>query len=88
MYGSVDENQILASFGLNATDEINEMLMGYIEETRMQPGQRTLGNSITIIRREYGAMVEIGRMGKLQEIPNCKRKPEMSIRSFWPNSFV
>ena len=83
MYNSVGENRILPSFGMDAHEEIKEMPMCYLEETRDDPSQRALGMFIVKIRREYGAMVEIDRMGKLQDILNFKRKPEWIIRVFW-----
>ena len=57
--------------------------MDYFEETKMMPLTRSLDKFSGRVKIEYGAIQEVGGMGRLTEILSFRRKNHMNIRSFW-----
>ena len=57
--------------------------MDFLEETDGQFAMRSLELFIENVLREYGAIHEVLRMDKLQEIIAFKRKQEWDVRRYW-----
>ena len=73
LYSTIDELQILSALGLNASEDLKEILMNYFEDTKDTVRNRSLESFLLCVRKEFGAIQEIERMGRLNDLMAFKR---------------
>ena len=83
LYHHLDDDQMLASLGLNNTEEIKSLMMDFLDETKLRKDQRSVEHFLAKVIAEYGSVSDIVRMERLQQFMTFVRKKDWDIRKFW-----
>ena len=85
MYQMIHGDQIIAAAGLQGGPELIEIVMDFAEKNRSRSEIPTFLNLLHRVDREYGAITEVQRMGRLQSLMQFKRASSWDIRRFRRN---
>ena len=83
LYRHIDDDQILACIGLDGTEETKDILIDFTEGYRGNPVGGTFCGFMEKIQAEFGAISDILKTEKLQQITSFRKKPDWDIRKFW-----
>ena len=83
LYYHLDDDQMLASLGLNNTDDIKSLMMDFLDETKLCREKRSVEHFLARVTTEFGAERDVVRMERLQNFMNFRRKSDWDIRTFW-----
>ena len=73
MYQVIPDDQIVAAAGLQGNSELKEIVVDFTEENRALSAEPAFSNLLLRIGREYGALAEAHRMGRLQSLMQFRR---------------
>ena len=83
LYRHIDDDQMLATMGLNNSEEIKTHMVDFIEETKTRMGNRSVEHFLAEVTAEYGAVTDVVRMERLQQFMNFRRNADWDVRKFW-----
>ena len=82
LYRSLPDEQLLAAIGLSGNTDFRDLLMDYYESCNGNYANASFSDFMDKEKQEYGALAEVNKMEKLQEIMAFKSKNEWDIRQY------
>ena len=82
LYSTIEDVHVLSTMGLHMAEEINELLMDFMEDAKDCPGRRRFNGFLEKIREEFGDVNDVEKMNRMQELLSFTRRPEWATREF------
>ena len=69
--------------GIRGDSILKDMLMGYMQNSRLSRKERPLECFIQVVGAEFGGLGEVKRIGRMNDLITFKRDRSWDIRTFW-----